>query len=51
MKKLIKCGVAVAVVVAAGFVAYQSYGVYSIQNNSLLMQNVEALAADPKETV
>ena len=51
MRKSIKCGIVAAVVVAAGFASYQSYGVYSIQNNSLLMQNVEALAADPQETV
>ena len=44
MRKSIKCGIVAAVVVAAGFASYQSYGVYSIQNNSLLMQNVEALA-------
>lgn len=51
MRKSIKCGIAVAVVVAAGFAAYQGYGVYNTQDNSLLMQNVEALAANPKETV
>ena len=44
MKKIIKCGVVAAVAVAAGFAAYQSYGSYGVQNNSLLMQNIEALA-------
>lgn len=47
MKKSIKCGIAAAMVVAAGIVAYQSYGAYGAQDNSLLMQNVEALAQDP----
>ncbi|MDD6015268.1 MAG: NVEALA domain-containing protein [Prevotellaceae bacterium] len=47
MKKSIKCGIAAAVVVAAGVAAYQSYGAYGAQDNSLLMQNVEALAQDP----
>ena len=46
MKKIIKCGVVAAVAVAAGFAAYQSYGSYGVQNNSLLMQNIEALAQD-----
>ena len=46
MRKSIKCGIVAAVVVAAGFASYQSYGVYSIQNNSLLMQNIEALASN-----
>ena len=46
MKKTIKCGIVAAVAVAAGFAAYQSYGSYGAQDNSLLMQNVEALAAD-----
>ena len=44
MKKSIKCGIAAAVLVAAGFTAYQSYSSYGVQDNSLLMQNVEALA-------
>ncbi len=48
MKKTIKCGIVAAVAVAAGFAAYQSYGSYGAQDNSLLMQNVEALAADDK---
>ena len=43
-KQTIKCGIAAAVVVAAGFAAYQSYGAYGAQDNSLLMQNIEALA-------
>ena len=46
MKKFVRCGIAAAVVVAAGFAAYQSYGYYGLQDNSLLMQNVEALADD-----
>ena len=45
MKKTIKCGIAAAVLVAAGFTAYQSYSSYGVQDNSLLMQNVEALAS------
>lgn len=45
MKKSIKCGIAAAVLVAAGFTAYQSYSSYGVQDNSLLMQNVEALAS------
>lgn len=44
MKKTIRCGIAAAVLVAAGFTAYQSYSSYGVQDNSLLMQNVEALA-------
>ncbi len=47
MKKTIKCGIVAAVAVAAGFAAYQSYGSYGAQDNSLLMQNVEALAQAP----
>ena len=46
MKKSIKCGIVAAVAVAAGFAAYQSHGSYGLQDNSLLMQNVEALADD-----
>ena len=46
MKKTIKCGIVAAVAFAAGFAAYQSYGSYDLQDNSLLMQNVEALADD-----
>lgn len=46
MKKTIKSGIVAAVAVAAGFAAYQSYGSYGAQDNSLLMQNVEALADD-----
>ena len=44
MKNVIKCGIFAAVLVAAGFTAYQSYSSYGVQDNSLLMQNVEALA-------
>ena len=44
MKKTFKCGIAAAVIVAAGFAAYKSYGAYGAQDNSLLMQNIEALA-------
>ena len=44
MKKSIKGGIAAAMVVAAGFAAYQTYGAYGAQDNSLLMQNIEALA-------
>ena len=47
MIKTVKCGIAAAVVVAAGFAAFQSYGSYGTQDNSLLMQNVEALAQGP----
>ena len=47
MIKSVKCGIAAAVVVAAGFAAFQSYGSYGSQDNSLLMQNVEALAQGP----
>ena len=49
MKKTIKCGIVAAVAFAAGFAAYQSYGSYDLQDNSLLMQNVEALASDPEK--
>lgn len=45
MKKSIKCGIAAAVVMAAGFAAYQTHGAYGAQDNSLLMQNVEALTS------
>ena len=45
MKKTLKCGIAAAVFVAAGIAAYQSYGSYGVQDNSLLMQNIEALAS------
>ena len=45
MKKSIKCGIAAAMLVAAGFTAYQSYSSYGVQDNSLLMHNVEALAS------
>ncbi len=48
MKKSIKSGIVAAVAVAAGFAAYQSYGSYDLQDNSLLMQNVEALAQAPE---
>ena len=41
------CGIAAAVLVAAGIAAFQSYGSYGTQDNSLLMQNVEALAQGP----
>ena len=47
MIKSVKCGIAAAVVVAAGVAAFQSYGSYGTQDNSLLMQNVEALAQGP----
>lgn len=47
MIKTVKCGIAAAVVVAAGVAAFQSYGSYGTQDNSLLMQNVEALAQGP----
>lgn len=46
MKRSVKSGMLAAVVVAAGFAAYQSSGSYGAQDNSLLMQNVEALAQD-----
>lgn len=46
MKKSIKCGITAAVVAVAGFAAYQSYGSYGVQDNSLLMQNIEALAQE-----
>ena len=49
MKKLIKFGVVTAIAVVAGFAAYQSYGSYGAQDNSLLMQNVEALAESNPE--
>lgn len=48
MRKSIKCGIAAAVVMAAGFAAYQTYGAYGAQDNSLLMQNIEALAQNPE---
>ena len=41
------CGIAAVVLVAAGIAAFQSYGSYGTQDNSLLMQNVEALAQGP----
>jgi hypothetical protein len=47
MIKSVKCGIAAAVLVAAGFAAFQSFGAYGVQDNSLLMQNVEALAQGP----
>ena len=47
MIKTVKCGIAAAVVVAAGIAAFQSYGSYGTQDNSLLMQNIEALAQGP----
>lgn len=46
MKKFVKRGMLAAVVIAAGLAAYQSYSSYGVQDNSLLMQNVEALAQD-----
>lgn len=49
MKKTFKCGIVAAVAVAAGFAAYQSYGSYGLQDNSLLMQNIEALAENKPE--
>ena len=48
MKKTLKCGITAAVFVAAGIAAYQSYSSYGVQDNSLLMQNVEALASGPE---
>ena len=45
MKKSIKCGITAAVVAVAGFAAYQSSASYGVQDNSLLMQNIEALAS------
>lgn len=48
MKRIIKCGIVSAVVFSAGFAADQSYGFYGVQDNSLLMQNVEALAQNPE---
>lgn len=48
MKKTIKSGIVAAVLIVAGFAAYQSYGVYDTQDNSLLIQNVEALAQGPE---
>lgn len=48
MKRIIKCGIVSAVVFSAGFAANQSYGFYGAQDNSLLMQNVEALAQNPE---
>ena len=47
MMKSVKCGIAAAVVVVASVAAFQSYGSYGTQDNSLLMQNVEALAQGP----
>ena len=47
MIKSVKCGIAAAVLVAAGFAAFQSFGAYGVQDNSLLMQNIEALAQGP----
>lgn len=44
MKTKFKCGIVAVAVMAAGFVAYQTYGSYGAQDNSLLMQNIEALA-------
>lgn len=49
MKKSIKCGITAAVVAVAGFAAYQSSGSYGVQNNSLMMQNIEALAQTTDE--
>ncbi len=48
MKKFVKRGMLAAVVVTAGLAAYQSYGSYGAKDNSLLMQNVEALARGPE---
>ena len=44
MKTKFKCGIVAVAVMVAGFVAYQTYGSYGAQDNSLLMQNIEALA-------
>ena len=44
MRKTIKCGITTAVVVIASYAAYQSFGAYGARDNSLLMQNIEALA-------
>ena len=49
MKKSIKCGITAAVVAVASFAASQSYGSYGTQDNSLLMQNIEALANEKGE--
>ena len=46
MKKTVKCGMLAAVFVASVLAAYQSYGSYGAQDNSLLMQNIEALASN-----
>lgn len=52
MKKVIlKSTLAVAAVTLSCLGAWKAYEVYGIMDNSMLMQNVEALAADPKETV
>ena len=37
MIKSVKCGIAAAVVVAAGVAAFQSYGSYGTQDNSLVL--------------
>lgn len=49
MRKIIKASIAVVIVVTAGFATYQSHGVYGTQDNSLLIQNVEALAYETEE--
>ncbi len=49
MKKSIKCGITAAVVAVASFAAYQSSDSYGVQDNSLLMQNIEALAQTSDE--
>ena len=44
MRKKIYATLTIVAVVAAGFATYRSYGSYGAKDNSLLMQNVEALA-------
>ncbi|UKK57270.1 NVEALA domain-containing protein [Prevotella communis] len=44
-KNSIKCSIAAALMVVAGFAAYQSLVTYGVQDKNLLMQNVEALAS------
>lgn len=47
MKRIFKCGIASTIVAVASFVAYHTYVSYGYKDNSLLMQNIEALAQIP----
>lgn len=48
MKMIVKSTLAVVTVAASCLGAWRAYGVYGNYDNSLLMENLEALSADPK---